>query len=340
MAMSGLTTPTLPETGPPRWAATLGYIGAFILGGVLLFGAYAKVIDPVAFAGLISREGLDFLLPSGAVVFIALTLEIGLGIALMLNIRRTPVLIASSLLVAFFLLHTGYSYYQSVHDPQAVTESCGCFGNLVERSPAEAFWQDLALLLPSCLLSWLGRPRIEDETPMWKMATTAGLTVAGLAFTWVAPSLPLDDIATRLSPGVNLAELCAGTGEDRTCLPEALPDVADDPEFPDEYAIIVIAEPLDESIQEPLNTYALAFMDGTVAPPLVVVTAMPQDEIDALPNSVLAPQFTVSHVPGVLLRPMYRAMPRSFLVKDGIVQETVTGLPPFERWGALGLETE
>ncbi len=95
VAMSARTTPTPPEAGPPRWAATLGYIGAFILGGVLLFGAYAKVIDPVAFAGLISREGLDFLLPSGAVVFIALTLEIGLGTALMLNIRRTPVLIAS-----------------------------------------------------------------------------------------------------------------------------------------------------------------------------------------------------------------------------------------------------
>ena len=31
---------------------------------------------------------------------------------------------------------------------------CGCFGNLVQRTPAEAFWQDLLLLVPPLLLAF------------------------------------------------------------------------------------------------------------------------------------------------------------------------------------------
>ena len=34
-------------------------------------------------------------------------------------------------------------------------ESCGCFGDLITRTPAEAFWQDLVLLLPPLLSPYL-----------------------------------------------------------------------------------------------------------------------------------------------------------------------------------------
>ena len=157
----------MPPAGPvqaPRsrrhaLLAHVGRIGAFLLGAILLLGAYTKVIDPVAFAEHISKEGLDFLLPSGVIVFVALALEIGLGVALMLNLRRTEVLIAASLLVLFFLYLTGQNYYDFVHGETSGHEGCGCFGNLITRNPEEAFWQDLIMLLPTAIMSWLGRPR-------------------------------------------------------------------------------------------------------------------------------------------------------------------------------------
>ena len=37
-------------------------------------------------------------------------------------------------------------------------------------------------------------------------------------FAWKAPELPLDDLATRLRPGVQLADLCAGSGREAVCL--------------------------------------------------------------------------------------------------------------------------
>lgn len=317
--------------------AHAGRVGAFLLGAIFLLGAATKVIDPIAFSEHISREGLDFLLPSGVVVFVGLALEIGLGVALMLNIRRTGVLVASSLLVLFFLYLTGRNYYDFAHGLTSGHEGCGCFGNLIDRNPEEAFWQDLLMLVPTAILSWLGRPRPEDLTPIWKIATTGILTAAGLVFTWIAPELPLDDLATRLKPGVDLGTLCVGEGQDRACFTEAVPQLLDDPEFPDERYIAVIADPLDESLHDPLNAYANLAFEQEVTP-LLVLTSLTLEEIEDLQASELAPSFEMMPVPRVLLRPMYRSLPRSFLVKDGKVVETVSGLPPFERWRGVADE--
>ena len=335
----------MPSAGPaqePRSRthailAHVGRVGAFLLGAILLLGAYTKVIDPVAFSEHISKEGLDFLLPSGVIVFVALALEFGLGIALMLNMRRTEVLIATSVLVLFFLYLTGQNYYDFVHGESTAHEGCGCFGNLISRNPEEAFWQDLIMLLPTCLMAWLGRPRPEALTPMWKIVLTGALTIGGLVFTWMAPELPLDDLATRLKPGVVLDELCVGEGEDRACFTEAAYQLMDDPEMEGERYIAVIADPLDESIHEPLNAYANRLYEEEVTP-LIVLTSLTLEEVEDLQASELAPSFELMPVPRVLLRPMYRALPRSFLVKDGIVVETVSGLPPFERWAGTADE--
>ncbi|MDJ0974398.1 MAG: hypothetical protein QNJ98_08070 [Planctomycetota bacterium] len=329
----------MPSAGPasePRSRshavlAHIGRIGAFLLGAILLLGAYTKVIDPVAFAEHISKEGLDFLLPSGVIVFVALALELGLGAALMLNMRRLEVLIASSVLVLFFLYLTGMNYYDFVNGESPAHEGCGCFGNLISRNPEEAFWQDLIMLLPTCIMAWLGRPRPEALTPMWKIVFTGAFTIAGLVFTWIAPELPLDNLATKLKPGVDLGQLCVGEGEDKACFAEAAPQLMDDPDLPDERYIAVIADPNDESIHEPLNAYANRLFEEEITP-LVVLTSLTLEEVEDLLVSELAPSFELMPVPRVLLRPMYRALPRSFLVKDGKVVETVSGLPPFERW--------
>ena len=118
----------------------LGRMAALFLGLVLLSATVPKVADPVALQELIEHEGLDFLIPSHLMVYLVLVIEGGIGLALVLGIRRLWVQIPACVLVALFVYLTGKTYIQSLAgdiDPQS---SCGCFGNLVERSPAEAFW--------------------------------------------------------------------------------------------------------------------------------------------------------------------------------------------------------
>src|SRR3954462_10679447 len=132
--------PDRPETAgrasshPVWW--WLGTFGGAVLRCVLLVAVWAKMLDPVAFAEQIHTEGLDFLLSAQAVALIALALEAGLGLALLLGLRRLWVLIPATLLVAFFLSLTGRAWWLAAHGLRDASASCGCFGNLVQRTPA------------------------------------------------------------------------------------------------------------------------------------------------------------------------------------------------------------
>src|ERR1700730_17925778 len=88
---------------------------------------------------------------------LALMFEAGIGLALLLGVRRLWVLVPALLLAAFFVSLTGRSYWLAAHGVKDAAASCGCFGNLVQRSPAEAFWQDALMLVPAARLARRGR---------------------------------------------------------------------------------------------------------------------------------------------------------------------------------------
>jgi uncharacterized membrane protein YphA (DoxX/SURF4 family) len=274
--------------------AWLGTAGGVFLGAVLLVAVWAKALDPAAFAEQIRIEGLDFLLSAQAVALIALALEAGLGLALLLGVRRLWVLVPAALLVAFFLFLTGRAWWMSAHGLREA-EACGCFGNLVQRTPEEAFWQDLLLLVPALLLSFVGRGgqnRRSARFPTARVAAAAVAAVATALFAWRAPELPLDDLATRLRPGVDIQDLCAG-GENPVCLSTAV---------------------------GALNAYANR--GGAVW----VLSASPEEKKQAF-FWRFGPSFQIVETPEPLMRPLYRRLPRSFRVEDGKVTETWSGLP-------------
>ncbi len=303
-----------------RWRRILGIAGGVVLGAVFLIAAWAKALDPRAFAGQITLEGLDFLLPAAAVALIALALEVFLGGALLLAVRRWWILWPTAALVAFFLFLTGRAYWRAAHGVVSDDAGCGCFGNLVERTPAEAFWQDLLLMVPALLFAFLGRDR--GTTPRWRLAAISTATLAVVLLAWKAPELPLDDLATRLKPGVDPMAICAGSAEDdsRVCMDGVLPEIAQGEH------LVVIAEledgPLGDNV-EALNEYHWA---GS-GPSLWVLTAATAEQVFGFRFS-RGPSFELREAPAALLRPLYRTLPRSFLVRDGRVVETYRGLPP------------
>lgn len=316
------TTAPGPEGSPWGFRNVIAYLGGAFLGLVLLVATWAKAMDPSAFADQVTREGLDFLLPAMAVAMFALALEIFLGAALILGVRRLWVLGTSAALVVFFLFLTGRNYWR---DLQGIAPddgaSCGCFGNLVERTPAEAFWQDALLMVPALLLAFL----VIDRQPAWpriRLGIAGVLTVLTMVFTWKAPDLPLDDWATRLRPGSDPATMCAGSEEDatRVCLDGILPEITEGEHF------VILAD-----IEEPgfadqvpiLNEYHWA---GNGAQ-LWVVSANTEEELFAF-RFGSGPAFEIREVPPALIKPLYRTLPRSFLMRDGTVEETWSGLPP------------
>lgn len=321
------------NTSSPGWHRILGIAGGVVLGAVFLIAAWAKALDPTAFAGQITNEGLDFLLPAMAVALIALALEVFLGSALILAVRRWWILWPTTLLVAFFLFLTGRSYWRYARGEVQDEGSCGCFGNLVERTPAEAFWQDLLLMVPALLLAYLARPT-NHRLPWLRLAATGVLTIAVVVLAWKAPELPLDNLATRLKPGIDPMAICAGSVDDdtRVCMDGVLPEIAEGEH------LVVMAEledgPLGDHVAA-LNEY---HWSGN-GPPLWVLTDATSEQLFGFRFSH-GPSFELREAPAALLRPLYRTLPRSFLVRDGRVVETFSGLLPLERWVAAAEPAE
>ncbi len=325
----GLAQP--PEPPPPLWMRIPGMLGGAFLGAVLLVAAWAKTLDPAAFAQQISFEGLDFLLPAGAVALIALALEVFLGSALLLLIRRWWILLPTAALVVFFLLLTGRAYLRFVQGIELADDpGCGCFGNLVQRTPAQAFWQDALLMVPALLLAFVARGASRHTLPRVRLALVTALTAATVLIAWKAAELPLDNLATRLRPGTDLATLCAGTVEDgtRICVDGILPEVARG-----EHVVIladVTGEIFSASVER-LNEYHWAGLSQPESTPaLWILTANTEEEIFGF-RFGKGPAFELRDAPPALLRPLYRTLPRSFLVRDGRVIETYSGLPPLDK---------
>ncbi|HVT58136.1 MAG TPA: MauE/DoxX family redox-associated membrane protein [Thermoanaerobaculia bacterium] len=299
------------------WAGT---IGGAALGAVLLVAAWAKAIDPVSFADQVRAEGLADWLPAGAVAMAALALEAGLGMALLLGVRRPWVLVPATLLIASFLVLTGRAYWLATHGVRSEAGSCGCFGNLVERTPAAAFWQDLALLVPLLLLAWTGRQQRGRALARGRTVVVAAFTAAVLLFAWRAPALPLDDLATRLKPGAEIAKLCAGGGDQKACLDSVAPEL-------DRGQHLVVLADLDD----PALGAAVRALNAYAAAPGAPTVWMLHGGSEARQRAFFwkwGPAFKVAEAPLKLLRRLYRRLPRSFEVKDGRVTATYAGLPP------------
>lgn len=311
----------LEETSSP-WKSVIGIAGAVVLGLVFLVAAWGKAINPDAFVEQIQFEGLGFLGLARWVAIFAIALEVALGTALVLGLRRWWILLPTALLVVFFLFLTGRAYWRFEQGLITGAESCGCFGNLVTRTPAEAFWQDLVLLAGPLILAFVGLPSGKKRTPVLRLAAVALLTGASVVLALLAPGLPIDNLATRLKPGVQVSDLCAGAGKDpgRICLDTLIVELGSGHHW------VVMTSLEEEEFLEGVPSLNEAAMDSS-ARGLWVVSAAPEEVVGTF-SWTQGPAFDVREAPEALMRPLHRRLPRSFEVMDGEVVSTHSGLPP------------
>ncbi|MCW5893929.1 MAG: hypothetical protein KIT14_25780 [bacterium] len=287
-----------------RLAPLLGSLAARLLGLVLLVAAYAKAIDPQRFA-----DEMALLLPLGgipwpAVAVGAIAYEAGLGTALLLGWRHPLVLAATNLTFVVFLAIVTWQWLS----PGAAGTSCGCFGQLVERTPQQAFVEDVVFLALSAL-AWMGRtPRARASRLLPALAVAA----AAGAFALAAPSLPLDDHATALAPGVAVAD---------TPLAGVVSELATG-----RHLVLLFdrADPATRAAIAPLNARL-----GLPGAPLGVWGVAPDDPTQTMAFLWAAgPAFPVRSMAPTMLRSLYRTLPRSALVDEGRVVATWSGFPP------------
>lgn len=309
------------ESELPAWRRWGGRVGTLVLGGVLLVAAWTKAIDPAAFAEQIGGLGLDRPLGAWPTALLVVALEVGLGLALVLDVRRPIVLVPASLLVALFLALTGWEWWRDAHGLVDPAAGCGCFGNLVDRTPKQAFFQDLAMLVPALVLAWLGLRR-DVPRQGWRMAGALVAALASAGFAAKAPDLPLDDLATRLRPGVDTAAICVGAegSDERACLSDIVPELAAGRHW------VILTQLETSRFVDSIEALNRAVLRGTAADVWVVSPA----SIDQIQTFLWdwGPAFEVRQAPQSLLRSLYRRLPRSFEVRDGRVTATFDGLPP------------
>ena len=152
------------------------------------------------------------------------------------------------------------------------------------------------------------------------MALAWLITAAAVTLGWFAPGLPIDDLATRLAPGRAVSSICAGRGEERLCLPTLIPELASG-----RHLVVLLdleRKGMDAEV-ESLNRYLLA----NASPRLWVLAAATAEQNRAF-FWKYGPAFEVREAPPSMLRPLYRSLPRSFVVWDGKVTETWSGLAP------------
>jgi len=136
----------------------LDLIVRLVIGSVFIYAGFIKLIDPKAFAKLISQYDIvpDSLLPVFAIGLPATEFLAGLG--LVLNIRGSLMVIFNLLIV--FIMVLGYGIFNDMNI------DCGCFSTEeinAHNSLKQALFRDLFMIVAACYLYVYKRIKYETN---------------------------------------------------------------------------------------------------------------------------------------------------------------------------------
>ncbi len=294
-------------TNEGRSRLLIGHLARLVLGLVFLLAGVAKAVDPAEFAHEIEGYGLVGPGLSAIAAPLLIAVEMTLGVALLLAFAVPAMAILSSAMILGFLGLKTYSLAAGRTDP------CGCFGAYLQTSPGWGIVIDLGFLLAALLAFW-GSRRRQAGSGRPALLALAGAGLASLGLALASPYLPLDSLVTRLTPG------------------RTLRDLGIEGKVPGDGARLVAL--LDLTDPKSGETAALldAFTSTPGAPTVLALTPSSEEEKSAFTWSA-NPTFEIQHVDRPILkppgrRPLYRRLPRFFLVISGKVAAVYDGAPP------------
>jgi uncharacterized membrane protein YphA (DoxX/SURF4 family) len=289
---------------PVRGRRILGHAGRLLLGLVFLAAGILKALDPDEFARQMGGYGIVGPGLAAVLAPLLIGLEIVLGALLLAGAWPAGAAAGGAVLLAAFIAIEAYGM---IHGR---TEACGCFGAYVQRTPGQVIAEDLLFIGFAGLALWglrgwrgLAAPRAA--------AVLAAAGFLALGFAYASPSLPLEPWLTRLAPGRSLADLGLET---------RLPALA-----AGRHLVALIDVTGAGAAEAAAALDALA--DDPRLPPILALTPATEEEVAAFGWSA-APRFDVRNVDRAALKPLYRRLPRYFVLQDGRVVSVHDGAPP------------
>jgi len=292
------------SAGTFSWRRAAGHLGRVVLGLVFLAAGFLKALDPAEFVHQVTGYGLIGPRLAAVAAPALIVVEVVLGVALVAGVR--PLLTASASILLLLLFIGIEAHGLAV----GRTESCGCFGAYIKRTPTEVIGEDLlfiglAVLAIGGLRGWTG------TRPGRAAAVLATAIVLATAFVVASPSLPIDDLITPLRAGRTVADLD---------LAKRLPELTTGRHL---VALIDVTDPRAAEVASALD--ALASRPG--APPVLGLSPSSEQEIDTFRWTVV-PAFEVKSVDRDVIKRLYRRLPRYFLLDSGRVAAVYDGAPP------------
>ena len=174
-------------------------IARFLVGGLFIFSGLIKINDPVG-TQIKLEEYFSVFAVDIAPFFEALkplslflsmllsTLEVVLGVALLLRYREKLVTTSLLVMIVFFTFLTFYSaYFNKVTD-------CGCFGDAIKLTPWQSFTKDI-ILLGLIVILFLNRRKNELVSAGIKRLVAVAVTLVFCLFVevWSINHLPTID---------------------------------------------------------------------------------------------------------------------------------------------------
>jgi len=274
-----------------------------IVAAIFLAAVILKALDPVSFAEQIAEYGIFPDLASLA-AWTLIIIESLLAAALIVNFLPRIVPLLTIALLLFFIGITAYG--MSI----GLGENCGCFGNLVHRGPEQVIIEDTIMIIAlvfSVVVLW--HHRLERRGV--RMATVIGTGAAVAALTAFSPHVPADDYITQLHPGASFTTWPVDGlyGKNLTTGRHLV------------FLFTVDAEDIGSQVEQ-MNTLAQAAGDvstvGLIIDGTEHLTSLMFEYAAAFPIGAVEPRFA---------RPLYRTLPRVFILDNGTVTHTWSELP-------------
>jgi hypothetical protein len=203
--------------------------------------------------------------------------------------------------------------------PYSEQSGCGCLGNFVERTPQQALQEDL-IFVGLAIVAFVGRrPPTAAPQPRWPRWAIAFGGMAGIAFCLLSPRLPLDNMATRLKPGVAIGAVKFGD--------QALDNYSAGLQDGRHLVLLWDRSRDDEATKQAvdrINTSMTRLADSGIA---VWGLAEKNEELSSQFFWRMGPQFDFIEPPHAFMRALYRKLPRAALIVDKQVVKVWNEIP-------------
>jgi len=303
-------------------------VARYLVGGLFIFSGLIKINDPVGTQIKLEEYFTVFaidiapffnsLKPASLFLSITLsTLEVVLGIALLLKFKEkltAPILLG---MIVFFTFLTFYSaYFNKVTD-------CGCFGDAIKLTPWQSFGKDVVLLFFIVILFMKRNSVTESVGKVSTIAVGVSLVLSLLISFNAIRHLPVIDFrAYKIGTDLNTAIL--PPPDDPTAVP-AITNYAlwgDESDFTFESLrgnkLLIIVHDVEKTNMDaylPLTSLVSALGRDVES---VAITASAGPDFEALRHDVqLAIPYFYSDK--TLLKTMIRSNPGLVLLQDGVV---------------------